>query len=47
MLKKLVNMEIDLAKLLCQSDGVNSFSIDYEFEFKIAEKYLNGETNLI
>lgn len=27
--------------------GVNSFSIDYEHEFQIAEKYLNGEIDLI
>jgi len=26
-------------------EGVNSFSIDYEFEFSIAEKYLNGEVS--
>jgi len=31
--------------ILC--DGVNSFSIDYEFEFDIAEKYLSGEINLL
>ena len=30
--------------ILC--DGVNSFSIDYEFEFDMAEKYLSGELNL-
>lgn len=30
--------------ILC--DGVNAFSIDYEFEFDMAEKYLSGESNL-
>ncbi len=28
-------------------EGINSFSIDYEFEFSIAEKYLNGEVTII
>ena len=27
-------------------EGINSFSIDYEFEFSIAEKYLNGEVTI-
>ena len=31
--------------ILCEKG--NSFSIDYEFEFTIAEKYLNGQINLI
>ena len=31
--------------ILCEKE--NSFSIDYEFEFSIAEKYLNGQIDLI